>query len=72
MFELYKFGYLGLTDLRASEDVESATAAFERKFERPAEGSSAKRIAEATIIFNHMVSPLKIFLIIKTQPLLIL
>jgi|TARA_B100001094_G_C18099525_1_gene754933 hypothetical protein len=54
MFELYKFGYLGLTDLRASEDVESATAAFERKFERPAEGSSAKRIAEATIIFNHM------------------
>ena len=56
MHELYKFGYLGLEELRATEDVESAAGVFERKFEIPAEGTSAKRVAEAKVIFNLMES----------------
>jgi hypothetical protein len=54
MHELYKHGYLGLEDLRAAEDVETAASVFEKKFEIPAEGTSAKRISEAKIIFNLM------------------
>ena len=54
MHEFYKHGYLGLEELRAAQDVRSATLAFERLFERPASGSSPKRIAEAEAIFNHM------------------
>ena len=52
--ELYTYGNLGLAQLQAAEDVETATKVFEQKFERPAKGSTDKRIRAAREILAKM------------------
>ena len=52
--ELYTYGYLGLAQLQAAEDVETATKVFEQKFERPAKGSTNKRVRAARELLAKM------------------
>ena len=44
----------GIAQLQAAEDVETATKVFEQKFERPAKGSTDKRIRAAREILAKM------------------
>ncbi len=50
--ELLTVPSLGLSQLRASASIEEATLVFEKKFERPAPGSSTRRLQLATTTFN--------------------
>jgi hypothetical protein len=56
IFELEKYSYLGLSQLRASTTIEEAVVAFETKYERPGTPHRASRISYATDIYNRMVS----------------
>ena len=55
-YELYKFPYLGLSSLRSAKTVRDASIAFEKKFERPAGGSTENRIAFGEEVFEKMES----------------
>jgi len=44
IYELNKYPYLGLAQLRKANTTEEAAKAFEEKYERPAKGSSLKRV----------------------------
>ena len=52
--ELYKHSYFGLTKLLAAEDTETAAKVFEQYYERPAPGSTARRVAAAQELYNKM------------------
>lgn len=54
VYELGKYSYLGLAKLRKAETVEEASRVFETKYERPAKGSSLKRINVALEINNKL------------------
>ena len=56
VWELERFSYLGLPELRASETIVSAVIAFETKFERPGEANRSSRIAYALDIHKRMIS----------------
>lgn len=45
--ELTSIPSLGLAELQAATTIDAATSAFETKYERPAQGSSAARLAKA-------------------------
>ena len=52
--ELYKHSYFGLAKLRAAEDVQTASNVFEQYYERPAQGSSLRRVAAARELLAKM------------------
>ena len=53
-WELYNFSYLGLAQLRKTKTIAEASQVFEKYYERPAPGSSKKRIAFAETVFETM------------------
>lgn len=53
-YELHKYSYFGLADLRNAKTPKDASIVFEKKYERPAEGSTDRRIAFAEEIFEKM------------------
>ena len=53
-YELHRYSYLGLAELRNASTVREASIAFEKKYERPAEGSTARRIAFGEEVFEKM------------------
>ena len=55
-YELYKYPYLGLADLIETERLRDATVVFEKKYERPAAGSTENRVTEARKIYQEIVS----------------
>lgn len=54
--ELETIPMLGFAELRAAQTIEDATLAFEKKYERPAAGSSALRLAKAKATYAKFVS----------------
>lgn len=55
-YELHTLTYLGLAELREAKTVREASIVFEKKYERPAEGSTEKRISFAEETFEKMES----------------
>lgn len=53
-YELFSTPYLGLGELRDSRNAEEASLVFEKKFERPAHGSTASRAQYANEVFEKM------------------
>lgn len=53
-YELHRYSYLGLADLREANTPREASIVFEKKYERPAEGSTQRRINYAEEIFEKM------------------
>ena len=54
IYELNKYPYLGLAQLRKAQTPQEAAEAFEKKYERPAPGSTQKRINFALEINNKL------------------
>jgi hypothetical protein len=55
-YELHRYSYLGLAELREANTPREASIVFEKKYERPAEGSTQRRINYAEEIFEKMTS----------------
>ena len=55
-YELYKYSYFGLADLLEQDTIEGACEVFEKKYERPAAGSTEARKEEARKIYEQVVS----------------
>jgi hypothetical protein len=54
VYELGKYSYLGLSKLRKAKTAEEASKVFEKKYERPAAGSTEKRINYALEINSKL------------------
>ena len=52
VYELENFSYLGLNAVRKSNSVEDASKEFEKRFERPAAGSTIDRINFSLEMYN--------------------
>ena len=52
VYELENYSYLGLNSVRKSISVEEASQEFEKRFERPAEGSTEDRISFAREMYS--------------------
>ncbi len=55
-YELHRYTHLGLADLRNAKTVRDASIVFEKKYERPAKGSTDRRIAFAEEVFEKLES----------------
>ena len=53
-YELHRYSYLGLAELREASTAAEASKIFEKKYERPAAGSTQRRIAFAEEVFEKM------------------
>jgi len=52
IYELQKHSYLGLSAIRKAENVRDASIAFEKRFERPAKGTTLDRISFASEMYS--------------------
>ena len=52
IYELQKHSYLGLSAIRKAENVRDASLAFEKRFERPAKGTTLDRISFASEMYS--------------------
>ena len=55
-YELHRYSYLGLAELREAKTPREASIVFEKKYERPAEGSTERRVSFAEEVFEKMES----------------
>lgn len=53
-YELHKYSYFGLAELRETTTVREASIVFEKKYERPAKGTTDDRIAFGEETFEKM------------------